>query len=104
MGLPPVRLHDLREHVRICRALLRGEEVLYREGKHERWIHFMHPDRGINIKQSISIHARTWTKLEPKVTRWVQSPRPSVAGVTDRPHSRIVKQLSDSAVRVDRVH
>ena len=56
MGLPPVRLDDLREHVRICRALLRGEEVLYREGKRERWIRFMHPDRGyINIKQSIPI-------------------------------------------------
>jgi len=56
MGLPPVRLDDLREHVRICRALLRGEEVLYHEGKRERWIRFMHPDRGyINIKQSIPI-------------------------------------------------
>jgi alkanesulfonate monooxygenase SsuD/methylene tetrahydromethanopterin reductase-like flavin-dependent oxidoreductase (luciferase family) len=42
--------------VRICRALLRGDEVLYREGKRERWIRFMHPDRGyINIKQSIPI-------------------------------------------------
>lgn len=56
MGLPPVRLDDLREHVRICRALLRGEEVLYREGPRERWIRFMHPDCGyINIKQSIPI-------------------------------------------------
>jgi alkanesulfonate monooxygenase SsuD/methylene tetrahydromethanopterin reductase-like flavin-dependent oxidoreductase (luciferase family) len=56
MGLPPVRLDDLREHVRICRALLRGEEVLYREGKRERWIRFMHPERGyINIDASIPI-------------------------------------------------
>ena len=56
MGLPPVRLDDLREHVRICRALLSGEEVLYREGRRERWIRFMHPDRGyINIKESIPI-------------------------------------------------
>ncbi len=56
MGLPPVRLDDLREHVRICRALLRGEEVLYREDKRERWIRFMHPDRGyINIRQNIPI-------------------------------------------------
>ncbi len=56
MGLPPVALADLREHVRICRALLRGEEVLYREGKRERWIRFMHPDRGyINLKQPIPI-------------------------------------------------
>jgi 5,10-methylenetetrahydromethanopterin reductase len=56
MGLPPVPLADVREHVRICRALLRGEEVLYREGKRERWIRFMHPDRGyINIKEPIPI-------------------------------------------------
>jgi alkanesulfonate monooxygenase SsuD/methylene tetrahydromethanopterin reductase-like flavin-dependent oxidoreductase (luciferase family) len=56
MGLPPVRLNDLREHVRVCRALLRGDEVLYREGNRERWIRFMHPDRGyINIKESIPI-------------------------------------------------
>jgi alkanesulfonate monooxygenase SsuD/methylene tetrahydromethanopterin reductase-like flavin-dependent oxidoreductase (luciferase family) len=56
MGLPPVRLDDLREHVRICRALLRGEEVLYREGKRERWIRFMHPGRGyINLDASIPI-------------------------------------------------
>jgi alkanesulfonate monooxygenase SsuD/methylene tetrahydromethanopterin reductase-like flavin-dependent oxidoreductase (luciferase family) len=56
MGLPPVRLDDLREHVRICRALLRGEEVLYREGKRERWIRFMHPESGyINLEQSIPI-------------------------------------------------
>jgi hypothetical protein len=31
-GLSPVRLDDLREHVRICRALLCGGEVLFREG------------------------------------------------------------------------
>lgn len=56
MGLPPVKLGDLREHVRICRALLCGEEVLYREHKRERWIRFMHPDRGyINIKDRIPI-------------------------------------------------
>jgi len=56
MGLPPVPLAELREHVRICRALLHGEEVLYREGRRERWIRFMHPDRGyINIKEPIPI-------------------------------------------------
>ncbi len=57
MGLPPVvRLDDLREHVRICRALLSGDEVLFREGKRERWIQAMHTDRGyINIKENIPI-------------------------------------------------
>jgi 5,10-methylenetetrahydromethanopterin reductase len=56
MGLPPVPLAALRDHVQMCRSLLKGEEVLYREGKRERWIRFMHPDRGyINIKDPIPI-------------------------------------------------
>jgi hypothetical protein len=56
MGLPPVALADLRDHVKMCRALLHGEEVLYREGKRERWIRFMHPAGGyINIKDPIPI-------------------------------------------------
>ena len=56
MGLPPVALADLREHVTMCRALLKGEEVLYREGRRERWIRFMHPAHGyINIKDPIPV-------------------------------------------------
>ena len=47
---------SLREHVNMCRALLNGEEVLYREGKRERWIRLMDPDGGyINIKDPIPI-------------------------------------------------
>ena len=57
MGLPPVPLRTLREHVEQCRKLLRGEEVLYREGGRERWIRFLHPDRGyINLRDHIPIH------------------------------------------------
>jgi alkanesulfonate monooxygenase SsuD/methylene tetrahydromethanopterin reductase-like flavin-dependent oxidoreductase (luciferase family) len=56
MGLPPVPLAQLRDHVTMCRALLRGEEVLYREARRERWIRFMHPEGGyINIRQHIPI-------------------------------------------------
>jgi 5,10-methylenetetrahydromethanopterin reductase len=56
MGLPPVPLASLREHVNMCRALLNGEEVLYREGKRERWIRLMNPVGGyINIKDPIPI-------------------------------------------------
>jgi 5,10-methylenetetrahydromethanopterin reductase len=56
MGLPPVPLASLREHVNMCRALLNGEEVLYREGKRERWIRLMNPAGGyINIKDPIPI-------------------------------------------------
>ncbi len=56
MGLPPVSLASMREHVNMCRALLKGEEVLYREGKRERWIRLMQPDGGyINTKDPIPI-------------------------------------------------
>ncbi len=57
MGLPPVPLGMLREYVQMCRALLRGEEVLYREGTRERWIKFLHLDHGyINLKDPIPIY------------------------------------------------
>ncbi|MEW6296462.1 MAG: LLM class flavin-dependent oxidoreductase [Thermodesulfobacteriota bacterium] len=57
MGLPPVPLRVVREYIQQCRALLRGEEVLYREGPHERWIKFLHPDHGyINLKDPIPIY------------------------------------------------
>jgi alkanesulfonate monooxygenase SsuD/methylene tetrahydromethanopterin reductase-like flavin-dependent oxidoreductase (luciferase family) len=57
MGLPPIPLERFREYVQSCRTLLRGEELLFREGKRERWIRFLHPDRGyINLKDQIPIH------------------------------------------------
>jgi alkanesulfonate monooxygenase SsuD/methylene tetrahydromethanopterin reductase-like flavin-dependent oxidoreductase (luciferase family) len=57
MGLPPYPLDRFREYIESCRRLLRGEEVLFREGKRERWIRFLHPDRGyINLKDPIPIH------------------------------------------------
>jgi alkanesulfonate monooxygenase SsuD/methylene tetrahydromethanopterin reductase-like flavin-dependent oxidoreductase (luciferase family) len=57
MGLPPVPLSTMREYIQLCRALLRGEEVLYREGKRERWIKFLHPNHGyINLKDPIPIY------------------------------------------------
>jgi alkanesulfonate monooxygenase SsuD/methylene tetrahydromethanopterin reductase-like flavin-dependent oxidoreductase (luciferase family) len=56
MGLPPIPLARLRNYVETVRRLLRGEEVLYREGERERWIRFLHPDRGyINLKDPIPI-------------------------------------------------
>jgi len=57
MGLPPVPLNTMREYVQMCRTLLRGEEVLYREGQRERWIKFLHPNHGyINLKDPIPIY------------------------------------------------
>ncbi|MGE0826028.1 MAG: LLM class flavin-dependent oxidoreductase [Candidatus Binatia bacterium] len=57
MGLPPVPLNTVREYMTQCRTLLRGEEILYKDGPRERWIKFMHPDHGyINLKDPIPIY------------------------------------------------
>ena len=57
MGLPPIPLDSFRDYVRSCRTLLHGDEVLYHEGKRERWIRFLHPDHGyINVTDQIPIH------------------------------------------------
>src|SRR5271167_3258439 len=57
MGLPPVPLERLRSYVEMVRKLLRGEEVMYREGKRERAIRFLHPNHGyINLKDPVPIH------------------------------------------------
>lgn len=57
MGLPPVRLGPTREYMQQCRALLRGEEVLFREGERARWIRFLHPEHGyINLQDTIPIY------------------------------------------------
>jgi len=57
MGLPPIPLDRFREYVQSCRTLLHGDEVLFHEGKRERWIRFLHPDHGyINLKDQIPIH------------------------------------------------
>lgn len=59
MGLPPVPLERIREYVALVRKLLRGEEVMYRDGKRERAIRFLHPKTSqgfINIADNIPIH------------------------------------------------
>jgi 5,10-methylenetetrahydromethanopterin reductase len=57
MGLPPIPLTRVRSYIEMVRKLLRGEEVLYREGGRERAIRFLHQDHGyINLKDPIPIH------------------------------------------------
>ena len=57
MGLPPIPLDRLRDYVTMVRKLLRGEEVMFRDGKRERAIRFLHQDHGyINLKDPIPIH------------------------------------------------
>jgi 5,10-methylenetetrahydromethanopterin reductase len=59
MGLPPVPVERIREYVIMVRKLLHGEEAMYRDGKRERAIRFLHPktEQGyINISDPIPIH------------------------------------------------
>jgi alkanesulfonate monooxygenase SsuD/methylene tetrahydromethanopterin reductase-like flavin-dependent oxidoreductase (luciferase family) len=57
MGLPPVPLERVRSYITMVRSLLRGEEVIYREGKRERAIRFLHPKHGfIDLEHPIPIH------------------------------------------------
>jgi 5,10-methylenetetrahydromethanopterin reductase len=59
MGLPALRLADLRGYVGQVRGLLAGEDVLFREGDAERWIRLLTTDRRIgclNIDDPIEIH------------------------------------------------
>jgi alkanesulfonate monooxygenase SsuD/methylene tetrahydromethanopterin reductase-like flavin-dependent oxidoreductase (luciferase family) len=57
MGMPPIKLETMREHVEIIRNLLGGKQANYQEGERKRSIKFLHPDRGyINIADHIPIH------------------------------------------------
>ena len=57
MGLPPVPLATVRSYIQQCRTLLRGEELLYREGSRERAIRFLHQRHGyVNLKDPIPIY------------------------------------------------
>jgi alkanesulfonate monooxygenase SsuD/methylene tetrahydromethanopterin reductase-like flavin-dependent oxidoreductase (luciferase family) len=42
LGLPPARVDDFREYIRVVRALTRGEVVEYTHGRHTRWIQMIH--------------------------------------------------------------
>jgi 5,10-methylenetetrahydromethanopterin reductase len=59
MGLAPIPVARLIEYVRQVRGLLAGEDVLFREGKAERWIRLLSRDRRlgvVNLDDPIPIH------------------------------------------------
>jgi 5,10-methylenetetrahydromethanopterin reductase len=57
MGLGPMRLADLREHVRVVRGLLAGETVACELEGRPRQIRFLNPDAGlIDIEHPIPLH------------------------------------------------
>lgn len=59
MGMPALPVKRMVEYVRQVRGLLAGEDVLYKEGKYERWIRLLTTDRKvgcINVDDPIPIH------------------------------------------------
>ena len=58
MGLPAITVNQLREYTQQIQGLLRGEDVLFREGEKERWVRLMHADQDgfINIKDPIPVY------------------------------------------------
>jgi len=57
MGLPARSVNRLKEYTQQVQGLLRGEDVLFREGERERWIRLIHADQEgfINIKDPIPV-------------------------------------------------
>ncbi|MDE0003795.1 MAG: LLM class flavin-dependent oxidoreductase, partial [Rhodospirillaceae bacterium] len=59
MGLHPVTAGALARYAEQVRGLLKGEDVLFREGNAERWIRLLHRDRSrgyVNLDDPIEIH------------------------------------------------
>lgn len=59
MGLPAMPVADMAAYIEQVRGLLAGEDVLFEEGRRERWIRLIHPrkDQGfINTDDPIPIH------------------------------------------------
>jgi len=72
MGLPPMKLSDLKDYVRVVRAMLRNDTVTWTHEGHERKIRFLNPDAGlIDTRPPIPVHlsafaprARAWAAQE----------------------------------------
>ncbi len=57
MGMSPRSLRELREHVRVVRQLLRGEEVEFQHGTERHVIRFFHQDQEfMNLRDTVPIH------------------------------------------------
>jgi 5,10-methylenetetrahydromethanopterin reductase len=59
MGMPALPVARMTKYIEQVRGLLAGEDVLYKEGRYERWIRLLTTDRKIgciNIDDEIPIH------------------------------------------------
>jgi 5,10-methylenetetrahydromethanopterin reductase len=59
MGMPPLPVARMVEYIRQVRAPLAGEDILFTEGKYERWIRLLTTERAVgcvNLDDPIPIH------------------------------------------------
>ncbi len=57
MGMPPRSLRELREHIRVIRGLLQGQEVEYQHEEKRRTVRFFHQEHGfMNTRDAVAIH------------------------------------------------
>jgi alkanesulfonate monooxygenase SsuD/methylene tetrahydromethanopterin reductase-like flavin-dependent oxidoreductase (luciferase family) len=97
MGMPPIKLKTMREHIGVIRELLSGGEANYREGDIERSIKFIHPDRGyINVADPIPIHMASNGPKALKMVGELADGWVTIGLNTDYITSSI-KQIKDSA-------
>jgi 5,10-methylenetetrahydromethanopterin reductase len=85
MGLPPMKLGDLREHLRVVRAMLKGETVEWEcEGAPHK-IRFLNPELGtINIKDPIEFHISAFAPKARRLTAEIADGWITFASSVDR--------------------
>jgi alkanesulfonate monooxygenase SsuD/methylene tetrahydromethanopterin reductase-like flavin-dependent oxidoreductase (luciferase family) len=102
MGMPPIKLKTMREHITVIRDLLDGGEAQYREGDIERSIKFIHPDQGyINVADPIPIHMAS---NGPKALKMVGELADGwvTIGLNTEHIANSIKQIKDSAKNAGR--
>ena len=101
MGLPPIKLGELREYIRIIRGLLGGEtvEVDFPEGR--RKIRFLNPESLINIEDLVPIHLSAFAPKARKLTAEVADGWMTFVFDIDRALGE-VKQIDDVCREVGR--
>lgn len=93
MGMPAARLDELRDHIRVCQGLFKGELTDYSEGDRLRKIKFLNPDMGyINIKDPIPVYV---SASGPKVAQMAGEIADGVI-LFGAVHPSIVKWMVDS--------
>jgi len=97
MGMPPIPLKTMREHVDVIRDLLAGKEATYREGTRQRSIRLLHPDLGyINLADRIPIHMASNAPKALKLVGEIADGWVTI-GLDPAPLADSIRQIKESA-------